>query len=60
MTQGGRSTRSHGGKMHPLFVELYLSGDLDDTNEAEEERKTERALARERRKILQKRVNRRA
>jgi hypothetical protein len=45
--------------MHPLFVELYMSGDLDDSDEAEEERKTERARARQRRRILQKRVNRR-
>jgi hypothetical protein len=45
--------------MHPLFVELYMSGDLDDSDEAAEERKTERARARERRRILQKRVNRR-
>jgi hypothetical protein len=59
MTQGGRSIRGHGGKMHPLFVELYLSGDLDDSDEAEEERRTERTRARERRRILQKRVNRR-
>jgi hypothetical protein len=46
--------------MHPLFFELYMSGDLNDSDEAGEERKAERKLARERRRILQKRVNRRA
>lgn len=60
MTQDGRSIRGHGGKMHPLFIELYLSGDPDGSGEEEEERRTERARARERRRILQKRVNRRA
>jgi hypothetical protein len=59
MTQNEHSIRGRGGKMHPLFVELYMSGDLDDSDEAEEERKTERARARQRRRILQKRVNRR-
>jgi hypothetical protein len=60
MAQGGRSIQGRGGKMHPLFIELYLSGDPDDSDEAEEERRTERNRARERRRVLQKRVNRRA
>jgi hypothetical protein len=60
MTQSERSIRGRGGNMHPLFVELYLSGDADDSDEAEEEWRAERARARERRRMLQKRVNRRA
>ena len=60
MTQGGRSIRGRSGNMHPLFIELYLSGDPDESGEEEEERRTERARARERRRVLQKRVNRRA
>jgi hypothetical protein len=60
MTQGGRSIRGRGGKMHPLFIELYLSGDPDDSDEAEEEWRAERKRARERRRMLQKRINRRA
>jgi hypothetical protein len=59
MTQGERSIRGRGGKMHPLFIELYLSGDPDDSDEAEEWR-AERKRARERRRTLQKRINRRA
>lgn len=51
MTQAhGRPNRGRGGKMHPLFVELYLSSDPDD---APEQRRAKRARAR--RPILQKR-----
>ena len=46
--------------MNPLFYELFLSGDLDDPDEAEEEWRAERARVRARRRVLQKRVNRRA
>jgi hypothetical protein len=60
MTQDGRSIRGSGGKMHPLFVELYLGGDPEDSDEAGEERRTERARARQRRRVLQKRVHKRA
>ncbi len=60
MTQGERSIRGRGGKMSPLFVELYLGSDPDDSDEAEQEWRTERARARSRRRTLQKRVNRRA
>jgi hypothetical protein len=56
MTQGGHSNRGRGGKLHPLFIELYMSNDSDDSDEAEEERRAARA----RRGIPQKRVNRRA
>jgi hypothetical protein len=59
MTQGGRSARDLGAKMHPLFTELYLSGDPDDSAEAEEEWRAERTRARDRRRVLQKRVKRR-
>jgi hypothetical protein len=56
MTQGGHSIRGRGGKLHPLFIELYMSNDSDDSDEAEEERRAARA----RRGVPQKRVNRRA
>jgi hypothetical protein len=46
--------------MHALFRELYLTADLDDPYEAEEEWRTERTRARARRRILEKRVQRHA
>jgi hypothetical protein len=30
MAQDGNRDQRHGEKVHPLFTELYLSGDLDD------------------------------
>jgi hypothetical protein len=33
MAQDARATRRRGGKMHPLFIELYLSGDSGDAEE---------------------------
>jgi hypothetical protein len=59
MTQDERYIRER-GKMHPLFRELYLTGDLDDPYEAEEEGRAERTRARARRMALQKLVQRRA
>jgi hypothetical protein len=60
MTRGGRPVRGYLEKMHPLFGELYLGGDVDDPDEAQEEWRTERAQARARRKVLEKRTHRRA
>jgi hypothetical protein len=57
MAQGGHSNRDRGGKLHPLFVELYMSDDSADSDEAEERRASR---ARARRRIPQKLVNRRA
>ena len=48
MTRGVRSTQGRGGTMHPLFRELYLSGDLDDQDETEAERRSARSRARTR------------
>jgi hypothetical protein len=45
--------RGRGGKMHPLFVELYLSSDPDDSPD---QRRPKRSRAR--RPILQKRTPR--
>jgi hypothetical protein len=62
MNQGGRSIRGR-EKMHALFIELYVTGDLDDLDdpdEAEVEWRAERSRARARRSVLQKRVKRRA
>jgi hypothetical protein len=60
MARGGRLIEGRDGKMHPLFAELYLDGDPDDSAEAERESRTERARARARRSVLQRRSNRRA
>jgi hypothetical protein len=57
MTQAGHFIRGR-GKMHALFRELYLTADLDDPYEAEEEWRAERTRARARRMVLQKRVQR--
>lgn len=57
MTQDGRSTRGR-GNIHVLFRERYLTGDLDDPYEAEQEWRAERTRSRTRRMILQKRVQR--
>jgi hypothetical protein len=61
MTRGARSTQGRGGTMHPLFRELYLSGDVDDPDETEAERRSARAgaRARARLRLLEKRANRR-
>ncbi len=56
MTQGGRSIRGRSGNMHPLFIELYLRSDSDDSDE---KRQAERR-ARQRKSIPQKRVTRQA
>lgn len=61
MTRGARSTQGQDGKMHALFVELYLSGDPDDPDEAEAEWRSARARgrARARLRLAEKRANRR-
>lgn len=58
MTQDGRPIRARSGKMHPLFIDLYLNSDSDDSDDSAEERHAERQARR--RSILQKRVTRRA
>jgi len=60
MARSGRLTEGRAGKISPLFAELYLDGDPDDSDDAEREWRTERARARARRKVLQRRTVRRA
>ena len=51
MAPGKKPIKDRSGKIHPLFIELYLSDDSDD---AQGERR-----ARPRRKVPQQRVKRR-
>lgn len=55
MARSGRLTEGRVVKISPLFAELYLDGDPDDSDDAEREWRTERARARARRKVLQQR-----
>ena len=61
MTRDARSTQGRGEKMHPLFRELYLSGDPDETDETEAEGRSarSRARARARVRLLENRASRR-
>jgi hypothetical protein len=54
MTQRGRSSGDRDQKMHPLFVELYLSGDSDDPADAAGRQRGRRPRSRRsvRRKLL--------
>ena len=54
MAKGERPTRERSGKMHQLFIDLYLS---DDSDGSAEERKAGRKARR--RNIIQKRITRR-
>lgn len=58
MARDRRWIPDYSEKMHPLFSDLYLNGDPYDSDEVEELR-TERARARARRKVLQRRRGRR-
>jgi hypothetical protein len=49
--------RGRGGQIHPLFAELYLSG--DDSDEADSKRRAARKRARARQIASVKLVNRR-
>jgi len=45
MKEDGRPVRGRGEKMHPLFVELYLSPDDDQADDREEGRRRRNAPA---------------
>jgi hypothetical protein len=55
MTQRGRSSGDRDRKMHPLFIELYLSGESDESADAAA-RQTGRP--RPRRRVSRKHVTR--
>jgi hypothetical protein len=40
MAQDGNSNQRSGEEVHPLFTELFLSGDLDDDGPAGRRRRT--------------------
>jgi hypothetical protein len=52
MAPGKRPTKDNSGKIHPLFIELYLSNDSDGSDDTPRERR-----ARPRRSALKQRVN---
>jgi hypothetical protein len=54
MAPGKKPIKDRSGKIHPLFIELYLSDDSDDSDDAQGERR-----ARPHRKVPQQRVKRR-
>jgi hypothetical protein len=59
MANGRRSSRGGpSGEIHPLFAELYLSG--DDGDETDEKRRTARKRARARQVLPARQVTRRA
>jgi hypothetical protein len=55
MVPSKRPIKDNSGKIHALFVELYLSNDSDDSDDIQRKRRV-----RPRRSVLQRRVNRRS
>jgi hypothetical protein len=52
MAKGRRPIRARGGKMHPLFIELYLGEESADSAEERKKERQARSKSNTRRQVI--------